>query len=340
MKSGLCGIGCLLLAIGVFAEVKSEPPHAEIENGLLQAKLYLPDPVNGYYLGTRFDWSGIIASLTYKGHAYYGPWFTERDPSVKDFIYKGPEIVAGSCSAIMGPVEEFSTDGSALGFSEAKAGGTFVKIGIGVLRKPDDSHYSSYRQYEIVNSGKWTVKHTSDSVTFRHELHDTASGYGYVYRKEIALAKGKPGLVIEHSLHNAGTLPIQSSVYNHNFLVLDKQPTGPDFTMTVPFEIRTDRPLEGAEVRNKQLTYKKTLEGEDRVFGAIAGFGSTAADNKFQIENTKVKAGLRISGDKPLSRINFWSIRSVIAVEPYIDMSIPPGGEFKWADNYEYYVLP
>ena len=45
----------------------AEYPQAEISNESIHARLYLPDPVNGYYRGTRFDWSGIIASLEFQG---------------------------------------------------------------------------------------------------------------------------------------------------------------------------------------------------------------------------------------------------------------------------------
>ena len=55
-------------------------PQAEISNGQIRVKLYLPDAKNGYYRGTRFDWSGVIASLEYKGHNFYGPWFDRTDP--------------------------------------------------------------------------------------------------------------------------------------------------------------------------------------------------------------------------------------------------------------------
>jgi hypothetical protein len=47
-------------------------PRAEISNGQITAKMYLPDAQNGYYCSTRFDWSGAVYSLTYKGHEYYG----------------------------------------------------------------------------------------------------------------------------------------------------------------------------------------------------------------------------------------------------------------------------
>src|ERR1051326_9034710 len=109
----------------------ADPPQAEITNGQIRVKLYLPDTRNGYYRGTRFDWSGVIASLEYKGHNYYGPWFDKVDPSVHDYRYAGNEIIASTCSAISGPVEEFQTAESALGWQEAKPGGTFIKIGVG-----------------------------------------------------------------------------------------------------------------------------------------------------------------------------------------------------------------
>jgi hypothetical protein len=51
-------------------------------------------------------------------------------------------------------------------------------------------------------------------------------------------------------------------------------------------------------------------------------------------------AGLKITGDRPLSMTVFWSIRTVLAVEPYIAIDVQPGAEFSWKDMYEYYTLP
>jgi len=125
-----------------------------------------------------------------------------------------------------GVPEEFVTGDDALGFNEAKAGGTFIKIGVGVLRRPDDSPYDKFRLYDIVNGGTWTVKQTSDSIVFTQTLSDPSTGYGYIYRKTLSLTKGKPQMVLEHSLRNTGTKAIQSSVYDHNFLYLDRQAPG------------------------------------------------------------------------------------------------------------------
>ena len=64
-------------------------PSAEIANGQIRAKIYLPDPKNGYYRATRFDWSGVISSLKYKGHDYFGQWFETYNPKTHDdFVRK------------------------------------------------------------------------------------------------------------------------------------------------------------------------------------------------------------------------------------------------------------
>ena len=58
-----------------FAAAAAQPPEAAISNGVIRARVYLPDAQNGYYRGTRFDWSGAISSLEYNGHTYFGQWF-------------------------------------------------------------------------------------------------------------------------------------------------------------------------------------------------------------------------------------------------------------------------
>ena len=326
------------LFIGSAPGSAADFPQAEISNGQITAKVYLPDAKNGYYRSTRFDWSGAIYSLRYKGHDFYGTWYDRIDPKVVNWVHQGPEIVSGPCSALVGPVNEFQTP---LGWDEAKPGGTFIKIGVGVLRK-GDGNYNRFFPYDVVDSGKWSVKKESDSIEFTQELPDPASGYSYAYRKVVRLEKGKPEMIIEHSLKNNGRRAIQSTVYNHNFVVLDKQAPGPDFTFKVPYEIQVSRPpnKEQAEIRGNQVVYMKPLSGQDEVAVFLQGFSNSAKDTEIVIENKKVGAGVKISGDRPLTRSMLWSIRTVLAVEPYIAIDIQPGAEFTWKDMLEYYTLP
>ena len=327
----------LLLGLSI-AAAAADFPQAQISNGQITAKLYLPDAAKGYYRSTRFDWSGAVYSLQYKGHEFYGPWYDRIDPKVINWVHQGPEIVSGPCSALMGPVNEFQTP---LGWSEAKPGGTFIKIGVGVLRK-GEGEYNRYAPYEVLNPGKWTVKKLGDSVEFTQELTDAASGYGYAYRKVVRLEKGKPVMTIEHSLKNTGRVAIESTVYNHNFVVLDKQAPGPDFTFRAPFQIQQPQAPGNAltEVRGNQVVFLKPLAGEDQAVVTLQGFGKDARDAEIVIENKKVGAGVKITGDRPLTRSMLWSIRTVLAVEPYIAIDVQPGAEFTWKDTLEYYTLP
>jgi len=327
----------LSLTIGSPSGRAAEFPHARISNGQISAKIYLPDVKNGYYRSTRFDWSGAVYSLQYKGHDFYRPWFDRIDPKVINWVFQGPDIVSGPCSALEGPVDEFQT---VLGWDDAKPGGTFIKIGVGVLRKTG-TEYNRYFPYEIVDSGKWTVEKQKDAIVFRQELSDPASGYSYAYRKVVRLVKDKPEMVIERNLKNTGKREIQSNTYDHNFVVLDKQPPGPDFTFKVPFQIQSPRPprKDQAEIRGNEIVYKKTLSGEDQVAVPIEGFGDSDKDNEIVIENKKVGAGVRVRGDRPLVRNILWSIRTVLADEPYISIDIQPGSEFTWKNTFDYYLL-
>src|SRR5437667_1649341 len=178
----------VLLAPGICFAAGSAP-EAEITNGLIRARLYLPDGNAGFYRGTRFDWSGVIGGLEFAGHDYYPQWFQRSDAGVHDFIYDGADIVAGPCTAITGPAEEFVSNGKGLGFDQAETGGTFIKIGVGLLRKPDSGNYDPFRLYPIKDHGKWKVTPMADSIEFRQELADASSGYAYEYRKTVSLAR-------------------------------------------------------------------------------------------------------------------------------------------------------
>jgi hypothetical protein len=306
----------------------ADPPQAEISNGTVRAKLYLPDAANGYYRATRFDWSGVIASLEFQGHNYFGVWFRRYDPKIND--------------AITGPVEEYRTNGdSALGYAEAKPGENFIRIGVGLVKKPDEASYQQFKTYDIADNGKWTVKTAADSVEFTQELTDPVSGYAYVYRKTVRLAKNEPRLIIEHRLKNTGKKVIETNVYNHGFFVIDNQPSGPDFTVKFPFDVKATSDLHGlAEVSGKELHYLKELPPGPQVHSELTGFGDTAKDYDFRVENRKTGAGVHVTGDHPLSKIDFWSPRATVCPEAYIEMKIEPGKESQWNITYDFYVLP
>jgi hypothetical protein len=199
-----------------------------------------------------------------------------------------------------------------------------------------------FRLYEIVDGGKWTVHLDSASVEFRQEISDSSIGYGYDYRKTVSVAKDKPQLILNHSLRNTGRRAIHSSVYNHNFLYMDRKAPAPGVSITVPFTIQASPPPDQnlAEVRGNQIAFRKTLTGEDRVYMAISGFGAEPKDYDIRVENGPAGAGVRIAADRPLSRAALWSIRAPLSIEPFINMDIEPDTEFTWRIQYDFYTIP
>src|SRR5689334_22915794 len=104
--------------LGIAAEAY---PTCTLSSRLLQARLYLPDATNGYYRGTRFDWSGLISRVDWDGHKFFCDFKREHDPLNHDDI--------------CGTAEEFGIE-AAPSYAEAKPGEPFIKIGIGVLERP------------------------------------------------------------------------------------------------------------------------------------------------------------------------------------------------------------
>ena len=58
-----------ILIVSACSYIVNNSPEAKISNGVITAKLYLPDAEKGYYRGQRFDWAGQVYALQYKKHS-------------------------------------------------------------------------------------------------------------------------------------------------------------------------------------------------------------------------------------------------------------------------------
>jgi len=309
------------------APLPLDAPSAQIGNELITAKIYLPDAQKGFYRGTRFDQAGVIGSLTFEGQNFYRPWFDRVSSEVMDYMFTPEGIVGGPDSAISGPVEEFAP----VGFDEAPAGGSFLKIGVGRLKKPDAKTYDHYRIYDIADAGLRSILTAKDTITFVQDVKG-----GYRYTKTLRLIAGKPQLAIEHVLTNKSGKTISTTVYDHNFLPLS--PGNRDIVARFPFAIIPDTRPDPALVRieGDHFAYQRALTGKESVSFHISGFGESPKDYDIRVENAQTGAGMRVTADQPLTKINVWSIRSVMAVEPYIAIDLKSGATKRWTYLYTY----
>jgi len=306
-------------------------PHKDISNGIISAKVYLPGE-NGFYRGTRFDRAGVVAHATYKGQDYGQYWFSSQSADVHDFAWQNGQVTVSTASGAAGPSEEFTT----IGFDEAGAGGKFLKIGVGVLKRDTDT-YDFVHTYPVLNEGKRGFTATKDSVRLTQDLSDKDTGYGYSYVKTVKLVPGKPQMQIEHVLKNTGTKDLVTSVYCHNFLSLS--PGNENIALTAPFTLVAGKPLaaDAAQVSGKTLKYLRPVKEGESVTSPFTGFGDKVSDYDFKVVNGKTGFGQRIRADQPLARINFWSIRTTFSWEPYIAISLKPGETKRWTYTYDYF---
>lgn len=307
----------------------SDLPHADhpkvtLRSGELSAVVFLPDAQSGYYRGARFDWGGIVGCASLHGHTFFGEWFDRYEPTISD--------------AVTGPAEEFRHPTSELGYDDAKPGDPFLKIGVGLLRRVDEKPYFFGTSYPIVDGGKWTVKTRKDSITFRQEVHSTF-GYAYVYEKTLTLDGKGNVLTLSHTLRNTGQKPLDTAVYNHDFFMLDGQPTGPGMELRLPFVPVPDKPLPAtAEIDGKTIRVAAPLEPRRGLGAYITGFSDKVSDFDFTFEDKTHGLGVQETGDSPLVKMYLWATPKTFCPEGYIGIQVASGATQSWMMRYRFFA--
>jgi hypothetical protein len=308
-----------------------ETPHVTLRRGALTVTVLLPDARTGYYRSTRFDWSGLVARASVGGHTFYAPWKRTHDPT--------------NFEDALGTAEEFGTAGpdgksGPLGFVEANPGERFVKIGVGVLQKPDAQAYQFFRAYPVVRFGAWAVRHGQDWIEFTQELAE--GGWDYRYAKRLSLTDR--GFTIARALRNSGSRPMVTDHYGHNFTLIDDQPIGPDYRVSFPFPVALKNSINDfAQASGKQIVIRKALQQlasdkADNIYTELTGFGASAGDDEFTIENTRTGAAVRARGDRPLSDFHFYGAPLAVCPEPFVRLDLQPGQEARWKTEYTFLV--
>ncbi len=196
-------------------------PKIELSTKKLKMTVYPPDAEKGFYRGSRFCRGGVLGDIEVGGMKLFQSWKDKHDPTNNDDI--------------IGPVLEFGQE-MALGYTDAKVGETFVKIGVGELLKPKEEKYSFFTNYKVANPGVWKVKHAKktddegNEIEFRQTLNSkTGFSYHLVIRVKLSDSGLYPNMDVDYELINTGTKQITTDGYNHNFFNVDKQTIGPKY---------------------------------------------------------------------------------------------------------------
>ncbi|MBQ4183502.1 MAG: hypothetical protein II652_00945 [Bacteroidales bacterium] len=281
-----------------------------LEKGGLRIFLAAPGE---YYRGTRFDHAGVFRAIYKAGRNYADEWFPVYDPLKHD--------------AVCGPSEEFGE----IGFDEAAPGGSFLKPGIGWLRRPDGEAYDRFRLYKLLDEGVRTTEVREDSVVFGQRLDR------YNYLKTIRL-NGNDSFEIIHSLENLGDTPLKCTHYNHNFFTLSNDSVGPSREIDFPFRPDGHWRSEYDNVRLTENGIRFTgavpQEGPSVFMGDLHAASRMVEPIDFKVRDLGSGLGVRVSCPLPFTHIVFWSNDRVACIEPYILLDIAPGQSAEWTLTY------
>lgn len=298
----------------------SDYPTLQLDNGKILVSIYLPDPEHGYYRGPRFDWSGIIQRVATTDHHFYAPLYVNHDPELHD--------------SISGPAEEFAMV-NPMGFAEARAGESFVKIGVGLLRKEAADEYRFNGNYKIIRAGEWVIEHEPDRVSFLQDFCGER-GWAYRYRKTIRLLPGLAELLIGHSLENTGEKNIDIDNYNHNFTLIDDVPYGPGYRVNFPFTTASSVSInELAMFQDNVIEVAEPLGDKSLWMPLFEGPGPVEY-NAALIHNQRTGAAVEFNGDTPITRMVFWAVERAVCPEPFIQLNLAPGQTSEWMSRYRY----
>ena len=279
---------------------------------------YLPE-AQGFYQGSRFDWSGMIASLSCAGHQYFATWQAPYAPQVNHAA---------------GPAEEFDISQdvhtSPPGYAEASPGEPFLKIGVGWLRKDQAANYHAFDPYTILDRGTWRSSRDADSLTFVQELAPRG-GYGCVYQKRLSVDPGARTLRIAHVLRNTGTKPLDTRSYCHNFLCLDDAPTGAGYRL----ELNPDLPPARAPAPSLERQGAAWVPGS-RFDGAPPVKFLVRAGEKLSVRVSHPASGasVEIVTEQNADAFQVYTERTVFCPEPFVFLHLAPNEEAAWTWRY------
>ena len=281
-----------------------------ISKGDLLVDLYLPSASDGFYRGTRFDWSGIFRRIFKNNHIFADKWFNNDNPYNHDNV--------------CGPAEEFLS-------SKNDLSKPFVKIGVGLL-EGDNEEYDRFKTYRIIDEGNRNIQIEASSVQFIQELKNN-----YIYLKKILLIDDET-MSIQHKIINTSNNQIDSYVYNHNFFNLDNLPIGPDTIFEFPYNPTGfwREKLESVSIEKNKIIFHDYMIEDGKT--AYIGNLSSIDNFSFILRNDAANIHVESKSNAPIEFCVFWSNSRVACIEPYIHFIIPRGGEYCWDLEYKFIV--
>jgi len=264
------------------------------------------------------------------------------------------------CAGGWGAYEAGSLNG-VLGYDEAAAGESFLKIGVGALVKgscpgcnatdPADL-YRFNRPYQLAERPDWQLVGVSKtSVSLRHSA--TLRGWGYRMERTVRMSAREDGqrggeLTMETVLANTGTHAFSTPFYSHNLYTIDSQPSGPPWAvhldMAAPqryssaawgsaveefFRLDADGTFIATSSVSEDVLMKATFLGD-------SNNTQSSRNGSFTMEHGDVRISSSLGGTSEGEALYSYAMyveRDIISPEPARMISVAPGDSVSWVQR-------
>jgi hypothetical protein len=297
------------------------------------------------YQGKRFDWSGFITQVTLDGtHTFCVP----------------ESYQPGQGTGGIGLCNEFGID-MPLGYTDAKPGELFPKLGIGLLQREEEPAYNFFKPYTLVTPFPMQIQEEENRAVFLVEPVETR---GYAAKLTKTLSVSGKTLQIAYHLENTGSQPLKTNEYCHNFMAIDAKPMGPEYRLRFPYVVKfeelsgqvsamgpkwmryipkfirkgmADRRARGMQsilqVNNADFSLRETPKTP--FYTRTVGFTNTDLP-QWELTYLPTGLGMREYNDFSPWRVAIWGVTHVISVEVFIAIDLQPGQAMQWSRRYEF----
>ena len=276
-----------------------------LSKGALRVEIEVDTDLHAGAFGPRFDRTAVVRQVTVDGLDFLGPW--------------------GLC-------DEFGLYGNGvLGYEDAEAGGSFLKIGVGRLTRDSGSGYHFAHPYPV---GEYFAVETEAAKDFLTVIQrsDPLFPQRYAYRKTYALGEDN-SLTIRYRLTNTGEAPWSFEHYNHHWFRLEGADIGPRYRCRTVFALPE---AETGFLRgDHSLRMKEALAPEGAVYYASDLPGAAAEANRFTIE-VDGKPMVDYAGSFAPVRFALYASADGFCPEVFKRATLGPGESASWSSIYRF----
>ena len=287
-----------------------------LKSARLTATLMVPDQPSSVYGGQRFESGGVVLQVSLDGqHTFLG-----KEP-------RG-ERLGG-----FGLIEEMGIS-KAVGYEDAKEGEPFLKLGVGLLQRPQRPDYFFFPPFAEVERFPWDVAVAAKAATFV-QVGKPFRGTAYRYEKRVVLDDKEATLRIEHVLANTGEKPLVSDQYCHDFFAFDGAAPGPDYVVTTGFPTEAEaKPSPPMVAGERTVTFSEAVKGG--VYGRFRGDPPDARSHHFTTRHRGNGLEAIVAGDFRCAVFACYADARAVSPEAYAALDVKPGETFRWTRTYAF----